>query len=86
MIGRYRLIRHLGEGGMGTVWLAEHPDLGIDVAIKTMESDDEAFIARFLQEARSAALIDHKRVARTYDSGSVGDLHYMVMGAATSVD
>ena len=78
-IGRYRLIKKLGEGGMGIVWLAQHPELPIEVAIKTMKSNDPEDIQRFLQEARSAEMINHFRVAQIYDSGSDGDLHYIAM-------
>ena len=78
-IGRYRLLHKLGEGGMGIVWLAQHPELSIEVAIKTMKSNDPEDVQRFLQEARSAELINHYRVAQVYDSGSDGDLHYIAM-------
>ena len=64
---------------MGIVWLAQHPELPIEVAIKTMKSNDPEDIQRFLQEARSAEIINHYRVAQVYDSGTDGDLNYIAM-------
>jgi serine/threonine protein kinase len=78
-LGKYRLDKQLGEGGMGVVWLGHHPDFSIPVAIKTIKDGEPAFVDRFLQEARSAALINHPRVARIFDAGSDADTHFIVM-------
>ncbi|MGO9711000.1 MAG: protein kinase domain-containing protein [Polyangiaceae bacterium] len=81
--GRYLLGPVLGAGGMGTVYQAEHTDLGKRVAIKvlaaTLDGDAEA-TARFLREAKAASTIDSEHIAQVFDVGE--DVHlglYMVM-------
>ena len=59
--GRYRVIRRLGEGGMGSVYLAEQISVGRKVALKVLHGEfakDDAFVRRFRQEARLAASHD----------------------------
>lgn len=73
-IGRYQLVRLLGEGAMGRVYLAHDPELGRDVAIKVLRletagSAREAYIARFRNEARAAARFMHPNVVAVYDAG-----------------
>ncbi len=73
-IGRYQVIRLLGEGAMGRVYLAADPDLGRDVAIKVLRLEAagtarEAYIARFRNEARAAAKFMHPNVVAVYDAG-----------------
>ncbi|CAN5716108.1 hypothetical protein BH09MYX1_BH09MYX1_00040 [soil metagenome] len=66
----YKLIRQLGEGGMGSVWEAEHTHLGRKVAIKIVSEDadkQDEIRKRFFQEARSAAKIEHPNVVRILD-------------------
>ena len=68
---KYELTREIGEGGMGTVWLARNSALQVDVAIKPIrrgKSTDEQ-CRRLLQEARSAARIEHPSVVRIFDYG-----------------
>ncbi|OVE77284.1 hypothetical protein BVX99_03045, partial [bacterium F16] len=82
-IGKYPIVKRLGEGGMGVVWLGHHPDLDIPVAIKTLPthliSRDPSFIDRFIKEARTAARINHPNVVRIYDAGNDDDVYYIVM-------
>ncbi len=73
-IGRYQVIRLLGEGAMGRVYLASDPELGRDVAIKVLRLDAagaarDAYIARFRNEARAAAKFMHPNVVAVYDAG-----------------
>jgi len=80
---RYRVIRKLGEGGMGEVYLCEHVLMGSPAAIKvlrrTLVSDADA-VARFLREARNASRVVHPHVARIYDLGETSDgLVYIAM-------
>jgi serine/threonine protein kinase len=81
--GKYRIERVLGEGGMGTVFLATHLQLGERVAIKvplaqTLGNRDG--VARFMREARAAVRIKSEYVARVIDVGELGPgAPYMVM-------
>ncbi|MHC4518912.1 MAG: serine/threonine protein kinase, partial [Planctomycetota bacterium] len=71
-IGRYRLLRVLGEGGMGIVYLAEQEEaIRRRVALKVIKPgmDSARVIARFEAERQALALMDHPHVARVYDAG-----------------
>ncbi|MCU0660869.1 MAG: tetratricopeptide repeat protein [Myxococcota bacterium] len=70
--GRYRLLRKLGEGGMGVVFEAEHLELGRNVALKVLREpvyEDEIAAQRFRTEARIMASLDHEAIVRVFDSG-----------------
>ncbi|MGD2068493.1 MAG: serine/threonine-protein kinase [Gemmatimonadota bacterium] len=81
-IGSYRVLRVLGRGGMGVVYLAERPDLGQRVAIKVLR---DAWLSpgrrqRFADEQRVLAALSHASIARLYDAASLPDgTPYMVM-------
>jgi tetratricopeptide (TPR) repeat protein/predicted Ser/Thr protein kinase len=71
-IGRYKLIRVLGEGGMGVVYLAEQREpVKREVALKVIKPgmDSKRVIARFEAEQQALALMEHPHVARVYDAG-----------------
>jgi len=72
-IGPYVLLRKLGEGGMGQVWLAEqlHP-LQRQVALKLVRAGlfDNTFIQRFLAERQSLAIMNHRAIAKVFDAGT----------------
>jgi serine/threonine protein kinase len=72
-IGRYKLVRVLGEGGMGIVYLAEqeHP-IKRQVALKIIKPgmDTKQVIARFEAERQALALLDHPNIAHVYDAGT----------------
>lgn len=76
---RYRLIRFIGEGGMGRVWEAEDPRLRRRVAVKLLRGDDPELVARFLQEARAQARVEHEHVCRIHEVGEVGGRPYIAM-------
>lgn len=79
-IAHFRLIRRLGVGGMGSVFLAEDEILRREVALKVLspwQSRDESSVARFRNEARSAASLDHDNVARVYYSGEDRGLYFI---------
>jgi tetratricopeptide (TPR) repeat protein len=68
-IGRYRVVRKLGEGGMGLVFEAEDDALGRRVAVKRLKSGDESSRRRFWREARAAARLSHPNVCPIYEVG-----------------
>jgi serine/threonine-protein kinase len=76
-IGPYRVLRELGRGGMGTVYLADRPgsDFEQQVAIKVLRRglDTEDVIRRFLVERRILATLDHPNIALLFDGGSTAD-------------
>jgi serine/threonine protein kinase len=85
-VGRYQILKPLGQGGMGKVFLAGDPLLGRQVAIKVisdLEAEDGATAdwlrTRFLQEARAIALLSHPHIVTIHDIGEhLGDT-YIVM-------
>jgi serine/threonine protein kinase len=77
---RYRLIERIDEGGAGEVWRARDEKLDRDVAIKLLGADaDDAFRARFADEARRAAAVVHPNVVTVFDEGTDGADAFMVM-------
>ena len=75
VISHYRIVARLGEGGMGSVYLAEDLHLGRSVAIKLPVEAPIAhhFRARFLREARAASSLNHPNIASVYDYGDTSD-------------
>jgi eukaryotic-like serine/threonine-protein kinase len=69
---RYRLIRKLGEGGMGVVWVAHSLVLGVDVAIKLIRAGigDIDLGSRMAREAQATALLGHPAIVRVFDHGA----------------
>jgi serine/threonine protein kinase len=81
-LGKYRLLDHLGTGGMSSVFLAEHPLMRRRVAIKVLPKNrvnDSSYLARFHREARAVASLDHPNIVRAFDVDNDGDVHYLVM-------
>lgn len=70
---KYRLVRLLGEGGMGAVWVAQNLTLGVQVALKLIRSEIEGKVdglaERLLTEARAAASIGHPAIIQVFDFG-----------------
>jgi serine/threonine protein kinase len=70
---KYRLVRTLGEGGMGVVWVARNVVLDVDVALKLIPlrkgASQPALTKRLLQEARTAAQLSHPAICRVFDYG-----------------
>jgi serine/threonine protein kinase len=81
--GNYQAISLLGEGGMGAVYLAEHPGIGRKVAIKVLRAEmdhDPQLLTRFLNEARAANAIRHPNIIEVLDSGTTEKgASYLVM-------
>lgn len=79
-IGKYRVKRELGRGGMGTVYLAEQPGLGREVAIKELiQTADPSALKRFLQEAQVMARTSHPNLVQVHDMELQGSVNYLVM-------
>ncbi|MCD4753798.1 MAG: protein kinase [Anaerolineaceae bacterium] len=82
VLNRYRLDKLLGEGGMGAVFKARDLTLERDVAVKVMHSHyarQSNFQDRFLQEARTAARLNHSGIVKVYDFGQEEGMLYIVM-------
>src|SRR5436190_938280 len=80
--GKYRLDHRLGEGGMGSVWSAEHLALRSKVAIKLIVSayaDNPTVASRFVREARAAAALRSPHVVQILDYGVDEGLAYIAM-------
>jgi serine/threonine-protein kinase len=74
--GRYRILKTLGQGGMGTVFLAEHALIKRRVAIKILHPDlatDANVIERFMNEARAAGTLGHPNIVESTDMGFTGN-------------
>src|SRR3954471_23015590 len=87
---RYRVIRKLGEGGMGAVYLAEHVFIEKKVALKVLASElsrRDDLAKRFLQEAKSASRIRHENIIDISDFGQTEDgLVFFAMEYLDGVD
>jgi predicted Ser/Thr protein kinase len=80
-IGRYQVVRFLGRGGMGEVYLARDPVLDRNVAIKLVgsEQDDAAARKRLIREARAAGGLRHPNIVTIFDAGEHGGRSYIAM-------
>jgi tRNA A-37 threonylcarbamoyl transferase component Bud32 len=81
-IGKYRIVEHLGRGGMAEVYKAYQPNLDRYVAVKRMHaflSDEKEFLARFEREAKVVATLRHPNIVQVYDFDVEGGVYYMVM-------
>ena len=82
MGGRYRLVKPLASGGMGSLWVARHTELDVDVAVKLMSDklvDLPGARARFTREARMLAALSSAHLVRVQDFGLDEDLPFLVM-------
>jgi eukaryotic-like serine/threonine-protein kinase len=80
--GKYRLVRQLEQGGMGSVWYAEHLVLNSPVAVKLLELDDQestVVVDRFLREAQTAASLRSPHVVQILDYGVDEQTPFIVM-------
>ncbi len=81
-LGRYKLLGHIGTGGMSSVYLAEHTKMHDRRAVKVLPRrrvDDATYLARFQLEAKAIASLNHPNIVRAFDIDNDGDLHYIVM-------
>ena len=91
-LGRYEIVKELGRGAMGIVYLGKDPKIHRSVAIKTMRLDevegDELpdVKARFFREAESAGKLSHPNIVTIFDAGEEQDLAYFAMEVLDGVD
>ena len=79
-IGRFQLIRQLGKGGYGVVFLAHDPTLHRDIALKVPRPEvlmTSKLRDRFLREAEAAAALDHPNIVPIYEAGTAGPVSYI---------
>ncbi len=89
VLGTYKILRPLGKGGMGVVYLADHASLGRKVAIKVLTQDqakENLALERFYREARAAAALDHPNIVRLHDITQVSGINFLVMEYVDGVD
>ena len=79
VLSGYEIVGFLGEGGMGRVFRAVDRKLGRTVALKCIRGDDRELIARFLQEARAQARIEHENVCRVFQAGEEAGQPFIAM-------
>lgn len=88
-VGTYRVLALIGQGGMGTVYRAEHVSTGAQVALKVLSDSlaaSEPFRRRFVREARYARELDHPNVVRVDEVGDDAGCMYMVMPEVRGAD
>jgi serine/threonine protein kinase len=79
--GRYKILKHIAEGGMGTVFLAEHWLIKRRVALKFLHRElasDATAIRRFMNEAHAAGTLGHPNIVESTDMGFYDDVPYIV--------
>lgn len=82
MLGPYRIIGQIGQGGMATVYKAYQPSMDRNVAIKVLPSklaESQEFIQRFQQEARIIAKLEHPHILPVFDYGESDGITYFIM-------
>ena len=80
--GRYRIVKELGRGGMGSVYLAEDTELRRQVALKIpkfAQQEDPELVERFYREARAAATLNHSNICQVHDIGEHEGTRYITM-------
>src|SRR5438067_646328 len=85
-LGPYEVIDEIGRGGMAVVYRAVQPSLDRHVAIKALPPyflHDESFLARFEQEAKTVARLEHPHILPIYEYSQAGNIPYIVMPLVT---
>jgi serine/threonine-protein kinase len=88
-LGKYKLLGHIGTGGMSSVYLAQHIRMGDKRAIKVLPKArvrDATYLARFQLEAKAIASLNHPNIVLAYDIDNEDDVHYIVMEYVDGID
>src|SRR3954452_11713917 len=88
-VGPYLILDKLGEGGMGSVYRAEHSRMGRVVALKVIRKEKLASadsVRRFYQEVHAAAQVSHPNVVTAFDANQAGSVHYLAMELVEGTD
>lgn len=88
-LGKYELLGRLGQGGMGTVYLARQARLDRRVALKVLSPSriaDKNSLARFESEMRAVGKLEHPNIVRAYDADEFEGVHFLVMEAVSGCD
>ncbi len=81
ILGHYEIIRELGSGGMGEVYLAKDQKLDRQVAVKILNekfSNDESNLSRFIREAKAASALNHPNILVIHEIGEADGAHFIV--------
>ncbi len=88
-LGKYQIQKKLGQGGMGTVFLAVDRELKRTVALKVLpkeRAENPTLVKRFKSEAQAAALLEHKNIVRVYEAGQVDGYLYIALEYVEGID
>lgn len=86
---RYEVLRELGRGGMGVVYLAKHRLMGRTVALKVINPrllQNQMAIERFRHEVQAAARLNHRNIVTAFDAEQAGESHFLVMEYVDGTD
>lgn len=89
LLGEYKLLQHIGTGGMSTVYLAEHRTDGTRRAIKVLPRKrvgERSYLHRFRHEAEATRRLDHPNIVKAYELGEDQDTHFFVMEYVEGID
>jgi eukaryotic-like serine/threonine-protein kinase len=89
VLGQYRLMERIGEGGMGQVFKARHQAMGRIVALKVIRKERLAnaeAVKRFHREIQAVGQMDHANIVRAFDAEAVGSTHYLAMEYVEGID
>ncbi|WP_010586476.1 serine/threonine protein kinase [Schlesneria paludicola] len=88
-LGKYQIERKLGQGGMGTVYLAKHTDLKKLIALKVLPQDkakNPILVRRFKAEAQAAGQLEHPNIVSVYDTGEIDGHLFIAMEFVDGID
>lgn len=89
ILGSYKILELLGQGGMGAVYKAHHIHLGKIVALKILShrvTERSASVARFRREMKAVGALIHPNIVQAFDAGEVNGIHYIAMELIEDID